>query len=1046
MLFAGAVLFVKYQMEGVRERVERLASERTGSNFTLGRVRVTGLRGVEIENLSAKFAAEGDAEVQLTVPSALLYVDLVDLLYGRINVEQVRLDQAVLEVTRAPSGAWVASAEAPVPPPEDAAPAEGEASSAPAAAPTTPETATEEVLAVSELPPPDEEVPVEEPSTKEDTGASVDPTAGIFGAIEAVLPTFPFRVVGEDCKVTVRNVVGDSTLALSTVRFDIFRLPDSPEMSGSINGVLGDDENKSVEVRARYVSPQDFDIRISHNQLTPEDVNIFLPAEQHFFQQGTLQPQIRVSGFPNDTIVLSLEAPFTTLAFRDQPAVLPPLTGRLSAFAQYDLATRTLRMTAAQAESPEFSGELTGTVSFQGAEPLIDMRLRAQRLPVREVLNSIMAEQGARFGVAELELNDPYDLSFAVRGTPSKPEFSARAELDSGRLRLEPEDGLLPRGEISLGRVDVSWNATTNTPEGCIVVEDGFLEQKSYGLRAEKLAGTLCLQSDALVLEPFNAMFTGNPLSGKVRFDLISQQAEFELNGSVSNLQETPLAKADKALSVSGTAGIRANGKASLGGASIDLSLDVTQAEVAFEWWLLKPPGTGAVFHGVHVDYQPKKKLAITGGLTLDATEIDAMASLVWHKGKFVLDTIRAKSERIDAGTADRVLRVPYRIAGGGASNASFNWDRVKDMEEANQFSIEGDVDHISFTADTTQVPVVVRGAHVKVDVESLKDNNSKLTVTADEASIPPFKEKWLLPLESKAPPELVAKFRAKKKNHWTYQIEAANLTLPPWKVKNFEAEALDDAAQFHMHRFTGLVGEGSLTGDYLLRDEDNMATLKAQWQNIPSESLLTHLDLPSMLTGICTGDVNYTMDQDDPATLNGTGNFEVMNGKFSADFLVAQLQGSLDGSIGALPPSLAFNRLASDVRMEGDKLTSNALVLESEGLTIDGSGYYIVNGDMDYDIQVALTPETAARIPALQAYFNLEGHRLTQSEIALGFHLSGPSFRPRSAVAGLPPVGVTLVSGAFEMTSDALSIVDLPRQLLVDLFKIGGGIVGAQR
>jgi hypothetical protein len=200
------------------------------------------------------------------------------------------------------------------------------------------------------------------------------------------------------------------------------------------------------------------------------------------------------------------------------------------------------------------------------------------------------------------------------------------------------------------------------------------------------------------------------------------------------------------------------------------------------------------------------------------------------------------------------------------------------------------------------------------------------------------------------------------------------------------------------------------------------------------------------MLTGICTGDVNYTMDQDDPATLNGTGNFEVMNGKFSADFLVAQLQGSLDGSIGALPPSLAFNRLASDVRMEGDKLTSNALVLESEGLTIDGSGYYIVNGDMDYDIQVALTPETAARIPALQAYFNLEGHRLTQSEIALGFHLSGPSFRPRSAVAGLPPVGVTLVSGAFEMTSDALSIVDLPRQLLVDLFKIGGGIVGAQR
>ena len=102
-------------------------------------------------------------------------------------------------------------------------------------------------------------------------------------------------------------------------------------------------------------------------------MNIFLPAEQHFFQQGLFRPQVRLSGFPNHTLVLSLEAPYQDLLLRGQPEFLPPLTGRLSAFAQYDLPTSTLRVTAARADSPRVRGRAWRHGLLPGAEPELDL-------------------------------------------------------------------------------------------------------------------------------------------------------------------------------------------------------------------------------------------------------------------------------------------------------------------------------------------------------------------------------------------------------------------------------------------------------------------------------------------------------------------------------------------------------------------------------------------------------------------------------------------------------------------------------------------------
>ena len=90
------------------------------------------------------------------------------------------------------------------------------------------------------------------------------------------------------------------------------------------------------------------------------------------------------------------------------------------------------------------------------------------------------------------------------------------------------------------------------------------------------------------------------------------------------------------------------------------------------------------------------------------------------------------------------------------------------------------------------------------------------------------------------------------------------------------------------------------------------------------------------------------------------------------------------------------------------------------------------------------MPPATAKGIPALRTYFNLDGMKHSQSNLKLAFHIFGARNSPKMELDGMPSVGDTILSGAVEVTTDVMKVVDLPRQILLDLFKIGGGIVGA--
>jgi len=149
---------------------------------------------------------------------------------------------------------------------------------------------------------------------------------------------------------------------------------------------------------------------------------------------------------------------------------------------------------------------------------------------------------------------------------------------------------------------------------------------------------------------------------------------------------------------------------------------------------------------------------------------------------------------------------------------------------------------------------------------------------------------------------------------------------------------------------------------------------------------------------------------------------------------------------VGLPPSALTFSNFSGNVVLKGDHIITDNMKIELPGMTLSGNGTWVTLGDVDYTVNISVNPDTAEQIPLLRDSFNLQGLRLTGRNVDLGFRITGPASKPTSQIAGMPKMGVTLVSGAAEMTSQTVRVMDLPRQLLMSIFKTGGGILGASR
>ena len=976
VVFAAGALFAKFNLEAFRTQVEKGLEEHMGANLDLGAVTVNGLRGLRLDDLTLTVETEGGPRAKLRAPLAYVHINLTNLFYGAITVDQIVMNKAELLIERPLNAAWYS------------------------------------------------------------------PDGFDLHDLLDLPPSHGFRVTGEDGRVEIRNIVGDTETEITDFRFDIARLVDATDLSASLQGHFDGDADKLVKLRLTMASFQDFDLRVESDRLTAEDVSVFLPAERHFVQTGVARPTLWVGGRPDDTLLVSLNASFDDVSIRDQPEFLKPADGELTVHATYDTDVHELVVTTAKAESQELIGAVEGSVSFREAYPEFDLRLRATRLPVVQMLDYVLEGQIEDYGETELVLNEPHELVVALTGTTQQPLITARVSAGSGEFNFAPEDKGSPRIRLAMGAMEGEWNSDDEKLSGRFTIQNGEATHPDSNLTFSNLSGVLNVSDKSISISPLNGTFTGQPVMAEVSYDIESGNGEATLSGMITQLEGTQAHDALRYTRISGSVDVpRARIVKKGDRYELEAQVDATQAQVDYAWWFSKPAGVGA--RGVvRMELANRRTLLFAAEGEVASSPMTATVSLHHTKRTdepWQILWAKAASSRLDVTSLAQCLTVPYRVTGGTATEAEYSWERNVQYDDAWALTAGGHIDDLTIVPEADNaVPMTGKGVQVSANITKGPVSTGNVTLHVASAVMPSLDDPWLVQKDLTKTPWGETLPQVDRK--WTYILAADALVLPPWQGTDFHGSAHADKSVWGFTNYEAQIEGGRIQGSYELARAENAYKSTIAWQEVPSRFILSHLDWPEVLTGPLTGSITYGADRDDPSTLRGEGAFTIREGKFSADYVASLIEGH-DSELAVMPPSLDFHELTAQITLERDVIRTPEIRLVSDGIQMTGEGHYVREGDMDYRIKVAVSPDTAERIPVLKENLNIQGHRLAQQSVELGFRIEGPTFNPTGQLEELPPVGVTLVSGAIAVTSQ---VIDFPRRILVDLLKIGGGIVGA--
>jgi len=862
------------------------------------------------------------------------------------------------------------------------------------------------------------------------------------GAFQTTVKTSdaPFRISGKFCTIRV-NQTGRTPITFSRANIDIARLMDSPKITGGIDGYYARDKKKKIAINIEYVSPENFTVSADCSRLTHEDVNNWINSEQPFVLNGEISPEIKIFGGTSRTVIFNLRVPFKDVVLREQPEYIETQTGYMSLFATYQTRFKGFTITNATVESKDWKGQLDGQILLSSEDPEFDLKFEAERFPLKDIVNEFVGNPIEEWGDAEFALNSPYSLELNLRGTPDEPEFHAELMAESGLFTFQPDDSQLPALRLDLGSVSGKWDSTDEVFTATIDVQDGEATHSAFELEAKDLKGTLTLEEDRLLLNPLNATIFDNSFVATLDYDLDTGTGKATFNGMLNELENTAFRDKIKNTTLAGALNIKSEIQWLKDKYIVEAYLDATQTDWGYQWWFTKPPGIGAV-GAVHLEMIPEESISVHFDSDIASSQLQATLEMSYQEegesqGTFALDHVSLLSNELDINTISKCLNLPYEITGGSGMWGHLTWDSTNRELGATQQEMSLFIDDITILAEAPNAksPLRFQNTLCSLELENGERNTGNLVLKAEAGEMPPFTEAWLVPI---TPPEEWPV----REREWTYKFSSKRLSLPPWEGRNFRGEMYSNKDTFGFKHYFADIGNGSMTGTYAAKRAENEYAATVAWSNVPSEYFLSHLNYPDVMTGEMTGEVTYSLDKDDPNTLKGNGFFEAKNGNFTSDFLYALLQGNMDNPGSALPPTMNFSFFRSDVEFDGDKTRTPSLKLDADGMKLDGTGEFIRDGDLDYKIKVGISPELAESIPALSSNFNLQGHKLSGMDIDLAFNIGGPTFRPRGELAELPPASVTLVHGALELSSEAFNILDTPRKILVDLLKIGGGIV----
>lgn len=857
--------------------------------------------------------------------------------------------------------------------------------------------------------------------------------------------TAPFRVTGKNCTLDVGNIVSGTRLPFKNFSFDISRLVEATDVAAKVEGNLGGDFSKHFALNFHGGSMDDFIFRIEVKRFTADDVNVFFPASEEFVLSGESRPSIRVAGYPDRTFTVSVKAPFEDLTIRDQPDFLKPSTGEMTMLATYNLDSHILAITTAQAESDQVGGAISGTISFSEEVPRFDLRLEASRLPVTEMVNYALEGLLDDYGTMGFSIEEPYEVLVTLQGDAESPLLRAMAQADAGEVSMLPSNIHQPQGRLKLGKMEAFWDSSSKAVGGSFVIEGGNMVHEDTGIQARNIRGLVTIADGQVRIDPLTAIVTDHSFVGSGMYDIENDYGEISFSGIYDNLELTSISGAIKDLTVSGSVNLTAKAIKDGNRYVVTGDVDATQTHIGYQWWLEKHEGVGASGH-IQLEYRPEESLVVEydGDVASSLIHVTGIAQYTGRPDEpWELVTLNATSDHLDLNGLGRCTTAPYKITGGIGTDCRVTLVRDPKVAKGWRVQAEANFDDIQVQAisDELTEPIHCKDLMLRLSIDDPVLDAVDVSLIAREGIMPSFGVTWFVPF---LPPEKLAALYPPTDRQWRLHIKTDRLKVLPWRGTNFVGEAYFENDKGGLHSFSADVDDGYIEGSYHNARADNSYTMSANWQAIPSKYFLEHLKYPDVFTGSMTGEVAYSLDRDDPSTLSGQGKFLVSEGEFSADFVLDILEEKIESAAGALPASLKFATLEMAVEFDGDAVITRDVHFDSDSIDLDGTGRFIHDGDMDYDLAFKISPTLAERIPLIREYFPVQGHLLARQDIELAFKVVGPTFRPRGQVAKLPSPSVTLVSGALELVSEARNVIDIPRRILLDLLKTVGGLVGA--
>ena len=1007
ILCAVGALFLKYRLEHARVFSMNAISAGAGIEVRFDSLRTEGIRTFDITGLHVTAPLPGTGKATLEAEALQVHLSLPDLLRGRFAVGEVRVQGGRLLLEGIPLGR-----------------------------------------------------------------KGGNPT--VSDHARSLLPAFKlpsFSVTGTDCRVEVRSDSLFHSLMAEDLAFDLASVSEGALISGQIQArVTYQGAGVGVTLSGRYRQQEYLDADLDISGVTADGLRLLFSLPEGV--DGAANCKIHAWGNPDREMLAEIEANVAGADYPGLPVPVVDTSATLKSLLRWDMATRKLMVLEANVASPLANLDVDGALDLNQQPPSMELAAVVSGIPVADLVAQQMPESVRKFGELELVLPEDPKIEINVAGPLREPRIAAQVVAPQIQIAFQPADKKMPKGSLSLARTELTWDQSAGMPTGTANIVDGTLVSSVYGVEVKRIAGTVTLDASGVSVRPFTAVVKGEALSGGVTYELSKGALAADLTGTLTKIEETPLYHVTKGLWIGGDIAFDVHAEYQRGGKlSLKASTDVTRGMVAFEWWLRKPVGVGATIKELNLAIEPGKTLEVKGEAFIEDTHLLALFQYQRRQEKWRSKHIRVDIPHLEVNSAGKCINIPYTATGGACKEAFYESNSTGKNLDDKTDTLGGVFDEVSFKPDNGASPLICKNAKVSVTLNNKpgQRKTSELTVHAVEAHVPPFGETWLLPLGSDDPEytdefalkyfEEEAEEKAKKaaadgaavvddSRPWLFHLSGDTITAPPWEGRNFVAELYTDSNKTEFRSARAEVGGGHVEGTYLQDKADNTASLKATGEGIPAKYVIRHLALPEILEGNITGNVTFTMDQDDPrTTLRSEGDFTIKDGHFLADPLRETFKHAFSDTFAALhPAALQFETASSKVRIEGDHIYTEGLVIQLPGMKVTGEGVWVMEGDMDYNVNIAVTPDMAEQLPILRDSFNVEGFRMTQRDIELGFHITGPTFSPTGELAGLPPVGVTLVSGAAEMTGEAMKLLDTPRQMLFSIFRVGGGILGATR